>query len=141
MSLSEQDQAILLYRVGRCMAASVVRDRLIANRSRSGDLDLQRGSCDPVARGPVPRARRGGARQAPVVRDRQIANRSRSGDLDLQSGMVPGGRRDLPRLDAFGEIDVSEGQALALRFSSETNPANLENLANPAHILKILLLI
>ena len=67
------------------MAASVVRDRQIANRSRSGDLDLQRGSCGPVARGPVPRDRRGGARQAPVVRDRLIANGSRSGDLDLQN--------------------------------------------------------
>ena len=29
---SEQDQAILLYRGGRCMAASVVRDRLIAKK-------------------------------------------------------------------------------------------------------------
>ena len=28
---SEQDQAILRYRVGWCMAAPVVRDRLIAN--------------------------------------------------------------------------------------------------------------
>ena len=64
---------ILTYRVGRCLAASVVRDRLIANGSRSGDLDLQRGAGH-------------------------------------------GSRRDLPRLDAFGEIDVSEGQALALRY-------------------------
>ena len=37
---SEQDQAILLYREGRCMAAPVVRDRLIANGSGSGDPDL-----------------------------------------------------------------------------------------------------
>ena len=44
LSLSEQDQAILLYRVGRCMAASVVRDRQIANGSGSGDPHLQRGS-------------------------------------------------------------------------------------------------
>ena len=41
VSPSEQDLAILLYRVGRCMAAPVVRDRQIANGSRSGDLDLQ----------------------------------------------------------------------------------------------------
>ncbi len=33
---------------------------------------------------------------------------------------------------AFGDTDGGEGQALALRFSSETNPANLENLENPA---------
>ena len=39
---------------------------------------------------------------------------------------------------AFGETDGGEGQALALRFSSETNPANLANLVNPAHILQIL---
>ncbi|RKU38127.1 hypothetical protein C6495_00760 [Candidatus Poribacteria bacterium] len=39
VSLSEQDQAILLYRVGRCMAAPVVRDCQIANRSGSGDPD------------------------------------------------------------------------------------------------------
>ena len=120
LSPSEQDQAILRYRVGRCMAASVVRDRLIANGSGSGDPALQSGvcmavgetsrsrcafgetdggegqalalrykggCCGPVARGPVPRARRGGARQAPVVRDRLIANRSRSGDLNLQRGL------------------------------------------------------
>ncbi len=41
LSPSEQDLAILLYRVGWCLAAPVVRDRLIANGSRSGDLDLQ----------------------------------------------------------------------------------------------------
>ena len=34
VSPSEQDQAILLYRVGWCMAAPVVRDRLIAKKSR-----------------------------------------------------------------------------------------------------------
>ena len=83
MSRSEQDQAILRYR--KEAMAPVVRDRLIANGSRSGDPHLQRGSCGPVARGPVPRDRRGRARRAPVVRDRLIANRSRSGDLDLQN--------------------------------------------------------
>ena len=43
LSPSEQDQAIPTYREGRCMAAPVVRDRLIANGSRSGDPHLQRG--------------------------------------------------------------------------------------------------
>ena len=38
--LSEQDPAILFYRMGGCMAAPVVRDRLIANMSGSGDPDL-----------------------------------------------------------------------------------------------------
>ena len=38
---SEQDQAILRYRVGWCLAASVVRDRLIANRSGLGDPALR----------------------------------------------------------------------------------------------------
>ena len=59
-------------------------------------LRYKGGCCGPVARGPVPRARHGGARQAPVVRDRLIANRSRSGDLDLQRGAGHGGRRALP---------------------------------------------
>ena len=44
--------------------------------------------CGPVARGPVPRARCGRARQAPVVRDRLIANMSGSGDPHLQRGVV-----------------------------------------------------
>ena len=43
LSPPEQDQAILLYRVGRCMAAPVVRDRQIANMSGLGDPALQSG--------------------------------------------------------------------------------------------------
>ena len=45
-SPSEQDQAILHYRVGWCLTAPVVRDRLIANGSGLGDPHLQRGSID-----------------------------------------------------------------------------------------------
>ena len=52
---------------------------------------------------------------APVVRDRRIANMSGSGELALQGRGMHGSRRALPRLDAFGESDVGEGQALALR--------------------------
>ena len=44
LSRPEQDQAILLYRGTRCMAAPVVRDRQIANRSGSGAPHLQRGA-------------------------------------------------------------------------------------------------
>ena len=50
VSRSEQDQAILLYRGGRCMAAPVVRDRLIANGSGSGDPDSMLSVIPTVAR-------------------------------------------------------------------------------------------
>ena len=78
------------------MAAPVVRDRLIANRSGLGAPALQRGA-------------------ASVVRDRQIANMSGTGEPALQGRGMHGSRRALPRLDAFCENDVGEGQALALR--------------------------
>ena len=62
LSPPEQDQAILRYRVGWCMAAPVVRDRLIANGSRSGNLDLQKGWC-------------GGGRRDLLVSVRFLCNR------------------------------------------------------------------
>ena len=37
LSPPEQEPALLLYRVGGCMAAPVVRDRQIANMSGSGE--------------------------------------------------------------------------------------------------------
>ena len=103
--------------------------------SRSGDLDLQRGSCGPVARGPVPRDRRGGARQASVVRDRQIANRS----IDIKV------LRTFSPCDSRASIDIKVLTDLKASFPNPDNLENLENPApNPAHILlilKILLLI
>ncbi len=86
LSRPEQDQAILRYRVGRCMAAPVVRDRQIANRLGSGDPALQSGVCMAVGE----------------------TSRSRC---------------------AFGETDVGEGQALALRFGWKTPPRSEQDQA------------
>ena len=53
---------------------------------------------------------------APVVRDRLIANGSRSGDPALQSGVCMAVGETSRSRCAFGETDVGEGQALALRY-------------------------
>ena len=79
----------MTYRVGWCMAVGETSwSRCAFGESDGGEgqalaLRYKGRCCGPVARGPVPRARRGRARQAPVVRDRLIANRSGSGDPDL----------------------------------------------------------
>ena len=105
LSPSVQDQAILRYREGWCgggrrallrLDSSSRRALLVSVRFRWTDagegqalaLRYKGRCCGPVARGPVPRARCGRARQAPVVRDRLIANMSGSGDPALQRGVV-----------------------------------------------------
>ena len=129
-------------------AAPVVRDRLIANslpaclghgEGQALALPYKGRCCGPVARGPVPRARRGRARQASVVRDRQIANRSGSGDPHLQRGSI-----DIKVLRTFSPC--SYRTSIDIKVLTDLRPSfpNPANLVNPAHILpilKILLLI